>query len=347
MGRARRFVDEFPAVDRGLLFCGRPGLGKTHLAVALPEARGARPRIARHLLRHARSASADPSIVRPRVENHRIRARRRQCRRERRSAGARRHRRRASDRMGRGDAPPHRQHAVQRAVARRFSRRTIPSSRHRTPSTPKRSSNGSAFACIRACRRCPTSCTSRARTIAKSGPNPSAGTARASQPARKPDAQAPPQPQRTIADQGAIPQHGTGPGSEMAGRTGGVLDDFQGTRHKAQSLRPKAPVICDHQSNICNEPGSLRPHPLLFGHLQLLQLQSRPVRRRAEGAVRGRAAARDSTRTGRRRARRHDLLRRRHAVAARTRRRSPAIIEACRRAFDDVGRRRDHARGKS
>lgn len=34
VGRARRFVREFPAVDRGLLFLGRPGLGKTHLAIA-------------------------------------------------------------------------------------------------------------------------------------------------------------------------------------------------------------------------------------------------------------------------------------------------------------------------
>ena len=34
VGRARRFVKEFPAVDRGLLFLGRPGVGKTHLAIA-------------------------------------------------------------------------------------------------------------------------------------------------------------------------------------------------------------------------------------------------------------------------------------------------------------------------
>jgi DNA replication protein DnaC len=34
VGASRRFVNAFPAVDRGLLFLGRPGLGKTHLAVA-------------------------------------------------------------------------------------------------------------------------------------------------------------------------------------------------------------------------------------------------------------------------------------------------------------------------
>lgn len=34
VGRSRRFVKEFPAVDRGLLFLGGAGLGKTHLAIA-------------------------------------------------------------------------------------------------------------------------------------------------------------------------------------------------------------------------------------------------------------------------------------------------------------------------
>lgn len=35
VGKARKFADEFPAVDKGLLFIGPCGVGKTHLAVSV------------------------------------------------------------------------------------------------------------------------------------------------------------------------------------------------------------------------------------------------------------------------------------------------------------------------
>jgi hypothetical protein len=64
----------------------------------------------------------------------------------------------------------------------------------------------------------------------------------------------------------------------------------------------------------------LPSHPVLQRHLQLLQLQPRAVRRIAEGAVRRCARRRDPGRspTTRLLRRRHDLLRWRDAVAART-----------------------------
>ena len=35
LDRARRFIEDFPVVNKGLLLIGRPGIGKTHIAVAV------------------------------------------------------------------------------------------------------------------------------------------------------------------------------------------------------------------------------------------------------------------------------------------------------------------------
>ena len=65
--RTRRFADEFPVVDKGLFFVGPPGIGKTHLAVAVLRCvirtRGARGLFydTRDLLRMIRS-TYDPVV---------------------------------------------------------------------------------------------------------------------------------------------------------------------------------------------------------------------------------------------------------------------------------------------
>ena len=90
----------------------------------------------------------------------------------------------------------------------------------------------------------------------------------------------------------------------------------------------------------------LPPHPVLPGDLQLLQFQSRPVRRRAEDALRRRARARDSSTAGDGRAAdtiffgggTPSLLE--PAEVAR-------LIAACRDAVRPRARRRDHARDQS
>lgn len=74
--RSRRFVDGFPSVDKGLFFVGRPGVGKTHLAVAILKAvvqKGARGIFydTRELLRVIRSTynplvqTAEMDVLRP------------------------------------------------------------------------------------------------------------------------------------------------------------------------------------------------------------------------------------------------------------------------------------------
>ncbi|MBI2833672.1 MAG: ATP-binding protein [Acidobacteria bacterium] len=77
---ARRFAEAFPVVDRGLFFIGPPGIGKTHLAVAVLkqviETRGARGLFydTRDLLRMIRSTynpvvkTAEMDILKPVME---------------------------------------------------------------------------------------------------------------------------------------------------------------------------------------------------------------------------------------------------------------------------------------
>ena len=103
------------SVDSGLLLEGQPGVGKTHLAVAVLkqviQTTGARGLFydTRDLLRVIRS-TYDPSIRTTELEVLRPGD-------DRRSARARRSRRREDVRMGRGDDEPDRQHALQRAAA--------------------------------------------------------------------------------------------------------------------------------------------------------------------------------------------------------------------------------------
>ncbi len=75
--RSRRFVAAFPVVDKGVFFVGRPGVGKTHLAVAILKAvvgeKGARGLFydTRELLRLIRSTynplvqTAEMDVLRP------------------------------------------------------------------------------------------------------------------------------------------------------------------------------------------------------------------------------------------------------------------------------------------
>ena len=165
---AQRFADEFPVVDKGLFFVGPPGIGKTHLAVAVLRqvirTKGARG----HVLRHARFAEADSQHLRSVDPDRGVAGA--AARDGSRFARARRSRRREDVRMGRGDAELHRQHALQRAARRRFSRPTT----RRKPDehgSASRCCSVSAFRMHSRLTRCASSSRSTAPTIAHAEPN--------------------------------------------------------------------------------------------------------------------------------------------------------------------------------
>ena len=99
--RARQFAVDFPAVKKGLLFIGRPGVGKTHLAVATLRAAMAESNL-QGAFEDTRQ-TAGIATARGRAEEQR-RGEGLRTDHRRRAARARRHRRRAPNRVGRGHA---------------------------------------------------------------------------------------------------------------------------------------------------------------------------------------------------------------------------------------------------
>ena len=160
---AGRSPTRFPQSAKGLFLEGQPGVGKTHLAVAVLKQVIQNDRRARSVLRHARSAARHPQHVRSVDQDDGARSA--SSGHDRRSAGPGRSRRREDIGMGRGDDEPDRQHALQRAADRRSSRRTTKT--FPTTPIPTRCCFASAIGCGRACTRCASSRCSTAPTIAR------------------------------------------------------------------------------------------------------------------------------------------------------------------------------------
>ena len=160
VAQARRFADDFPEPRKGLCLIGPPGIGKTHLAVAVLRRVILAQRRARALLRRARSAARDPQHLQPARphggDGHPPAGD------GSRPARARRPRLREDVRVGRRDDEPDRQHALQRAAAHDLHVELRRHAGRRRSGLPARRGSGSAS--TRGCTRCASSSSTTAPT---------------------------------------------------------------------------------------------------------------------------------------------------------------------------------------
>ena len=163
VAQARRVADGVSGRPIGAAARGQPGVGKTHLAVAVLKQVIDRRRRARSVLRHARSAARHPQHLRPVDPHDRARVLRPVMTADllvlddlgaEKTVG-----------VGRGDDEPDRQHPLQRAAADDVHVELCRTS----PTTPIRTRccSGSASGCARGCTRCASSSRSTAPTIAR------------------------------------------------------------------------------------------------------------------------------------------------------------------------------------
>ena len=169
--RARRFIEAFPVVEKGLLLIGPPGIGKTHVAVAVLRQVVSEKRAhglyydTRSLLNTIRSTydpvtrTSEVDVLRPVVEAELL----------------------VLDDLGAERLTDWVDETMNFIVNTRYNDRrpTIFTSNYRTSRTPRRStrsSPASASACTRGCARCASSWSTMAPTTATSSTRPAART---------------------------------------------------------------------------------------------------------------------------------------------------------------------------
>ena len=236
--------------------------------------------------------------------------------------------------MGRRDDEPDRQHALQRAAATRSSRRTTRTSPddERTPTAQGAHRLPHALAAARDVR------VPRVRRRRLPSPAAERRAPRISCMLWKRRA-APERCRRKSKGPIRAQLKPDGKGRSSAGQAAGP----GASRPLSLSSRTNSTI---HASILANlNARALPPHSVLHVHLQLLQLQPRAVRAGLKDRYVA-ALEREIRGGGQGRSRRHDLLRRRHAVAARAGR-DRAADRRVPRGVRRHGRRRDHARDQS